>query len=60
MSLRAVVYSAGSVLAVSAIVALGWLGMWHAVLKHNQIVREVLLGEAADDTKPATENKKIK
>lgn len=43
-------YATGSALLTTLTIASGWMLMWHAVLKTNPIVREVLLGETPSST----------
>ena len=37
----ATAYFVGSLLPAILVAAMGWLGMWHGVLKHNPFIREV-------------------
>ena len=37
-------YFVGSLLPALLVAAMGWCAMWHGVLKHNPIIREVRKG----------------
>ena len=48
-----VTFVGGAVLILLTWLTLGWCFLWHAAIKHNDLVKEVILTRTSSPTEPA-------